>query len=296
MTYSIVARDPRTGELGVAVQSHYFSVGGTVPWLASGVGAVATQALVDPSYGPRGLQALGEGLDAPAALARCLAEDGERDVRQVAFVDRDGGCAVHTGPRCIGFAGHFAGDAFTVQANMMRREGVPEAMSAAFTAATGPLADRLVAALVAAEAAGGDVRGRQSAAVRVVAGTATGDAYRDTLCDLRVEDHPDPNAELARLVRLDRAYRMLSRSEDIRADAPEEAAELVAGALALAPDNVEIAFWTGLDRMAAGDEAGARDLLDRAFAADPGWRELVPRLVPAGLLPDDPALISRVLG
>jgi uncharacterized Ntn-hydrolase superfamily protein len=296
MTYSIVARDSSTGELGVAVQSHSFSVGGTVPWLASGVGAVATQALVDPSYGPRGLHALGEGLDAPAALARCLGDDPERDVRQVAFVDASGRRAVHTGPRCIGFASHLEGDGFTVQANMMRREGVPEAMSAAFTSAAGTLAERLVAALVAAEAAGGDVRGRQSAAVHVVAGASTGDPHRDTVCDLRVEDHPDPNAELARLVRLDRAYRMLSRSEDIRAESPQEAAELVAGALSLAPDNVEIAFWTGLDRMVAGDEPGARELLDRAFAADPGWRELVPRLVPAGLLPDDAALVSRILG
>ncbi len=296
MTYSIVARDPETGALGVAVQSHFFSVGGTVPWLRSGVGAVATQALVDPSYGWRGLRALEGGLGAGAALERCLAEDPERHVRQVAMVDVTGSVAVHTGERCIADAGHVAGDGFTTQANMMRREGVPEAMAEAFAGAAGTLAERLVTALVAAERAGGDIRGRQSAAIRIVAGQPSGDLHRDTLCELRVEDHPDPNAELGRLVRLDRAYRTLNRSEEVRLESPERAAELVAEALLLAPENVELAFWTGLDRMLAGDEAGARPLLDAAFADDPGWRALVPRLVPAGLLPDDPALLSQILG
>jgi uncharacterized Ntn-hydrolase superfamily protein len=296
MTYSIVARDPETGELGVAVQSHYFNVGPVVAWVRAGVGAVATQSLVLPAYGPRGLERMAAGASAAAALAALLAEDADAAVRQVAMVDAAGRAAVHTGARCIGHAGHLQGDSFTVEANMMRHEGVPEAMAAAFRSATGTLAERLVVALQAAEDAGGDVRGRQSAAVRVVRGESTGDEAADLLVDLRVEDHPYPVPELARLVRMHRGYRLLNDYEDAQLAGGNNNGGLVEEALALVPDNVELGYWWGIELVKEGRDADARPLLDRAFAADPGWRALVPRLVPAGILADDADLVRRILG
>jgi len=297
MTYSIVARDPETGELGVAVQSHYFNVGPVVAWVRAGVGAVATQSLVLPAYGPRGLARMGAGATAPDALSSLVAEDADAAVRQVAMVDAGGRAAAHTGERCIGHAGQVHGGSFTTQANMMRHAGVPEAMAARFRAASGSLAERLVAALEAAEEAGGDVRGRQSAAVRVVRGTDTGDEAADLLVDLRVEDHAEPVAELARLVRVHRGYRLLTTSEDARlAGDLDGAREAARAAMALLPDNVELGYWWGIELVKLGRDEEARPYLDRAYAADPGWRELVGRLVPAGILEDDPALVARILG
>ncbi len=297
MTYSIVARDAVTGELGVAVQSHFFSVGPIVPWVEAGVGAVATQSLVDPSYGPRGLDGMRAGGSASEVLAALVAGDEAAAVRQVAMVDAAGAVAVHTGERCIADAGHLTGIGFTVQANMMRNPGIPEAMAAAFRSATGTLAERLVAALVAAEEAGGDIRGRQSSAVRVVRATRADDPSKGMVVDLRVEDHPDPNTELSRLVQVQIGYQQLQRSEDLRLEGDEDGAREAARlALSLVPDNVEIGFWWGLELVKLGSDAEARPLLDRAFATDPGWRELVRRLPAAGLLDDDPSLVARILG
>ncbi len=231
MTYSIVARDPETGELGVAVQSHYFTVGPIVPWLQAGVGAVATQSFVEPAYGLRGLARMAAGRPAPDALAALVADDEARDVRQVAMVDAQGRAGAHTGERCIVDAGHRTGDGFSVQANMMRRPTVPDAMHAAYLATDAPLAERLVAALAAAEGEGGDLRGRQSAAIRIVRAASGDDPWNDVVLDLRVEDHPEPIDELARLVRMHRGYARLARSEELRvakreaeADAEAEAA------------------------------------------------------------------------
>ena len=167
-TYSIVARDPRTGEMGVAVQSHWFGVGTIVAWAEAGVGAVATQSFVEPAYGPRGLELMRTGLSAPDALKALLAADPAEAVRQIAFVDSQGRVATHTGARCVACAGHLAGAHFSVQANMMLNDAVVPAMRRAFEASSGPLAERLMAALEAAEAAGGDIRGRQAAAILVV--------------------------------------------------------------------------------------------------------------------------------
>ena len=297
MTYSIVARDPETGELGVAVQSHYFTVGPIVPWLQAGVGAVATQSFVEPAYGLRGLARMAEGTPAPEALAALVADDEARDVRQVAMVDTQGRVGAHTGARCIVDAGHRTGDGFSVQANMMRRPTVPDAMHAAYLSTDAPLAERLVAALVAAEGEGGDLRGRQSAAIRIVRAESGDDPWNDVVLDLRVEDHPDPNTELERLVRMHRGYAKLGRSEELRVSKRDAEADAEAeAALALLPESIELGYWYGVQLCIDGRDAEARPLLDRAFAADDGWRELTRRLPAAGLRADDDALVARILG
>jgi uncharacterized Ntn-hydrolase superfamily protein len=277
-TYSIVARDPATGEIGVAVQSHWFGVGSVVSHARAGVGAVATQSIAEPSYGPRALDLLASGAGAQEALRRLVAEDPQADVRQVAVVDARGGVATHTGARCIPFAGDEQGEQFSVQANMMASPEVWPAMARAFAAAEGPLARRLVAALDAAEAAGGDVRGRQSAAVLVV--PAEGEPWtRGT--DVRVDDHPEPLGEVARLVGLAEAYTLASEGDDLMgAGRHDEAAERYDRAGRLAPDNDELLFWAGLAAAQTGDLETALERVGRAIAVHPGWRDLLARLEP----------------
>src|ERR1035438_3837890 len=199
-TFSIVARDAVTGDLGVAVQSHWFSVGSAVPWAEPGVGAVATQSFTEPSYGPLGLTLMKAGKSAPEALKALLSADSDREVRQVAMVDAQGRSAAHTGVKCIQAAGHEVGEGFTVEANLMDKPTVWPAMAKAFRAAKGDLAERLLAALRAAQAQGGDIRGQQSAAILIVKGKPSGQPWNDRLFDLRVEDSPDPLKELSRLV------------------------------------------------------------------------------------------------
>lgn len=286
MTYSLVARDPQTGELGVAAQSHFFCVGPVVCWAQPGVGAVATQGLVEVAYGPRGLDHMRRGDAAAAALHTLLAEDESEAVRQVAMVDVHGRVAVHTGARAIRHAGHRVGEGVSVQANMMRSPGVPDAMLAAWRESEGPLAERMLACLDAAEQAGGDVRGRQSAAMSVVAAKPSGNPLDKRPVDLRVDDHPDPLAELRRLLVQRRAYDHQQRGEELA-----EAGDLD-GALAefdtagrLAPDNIEVSFWRGVALTSLGRADEARPLLERAFAEHDGWRELYQRLPDAGLLP-----------
>ena len=295
MTYSIVARDERSGELGVAVQSHYFGVGSLVSWAEAGVGAVATQSVADPAYGTRGLEMMRAGASAPEALHRLLAEDRQERVRQVAFIDRHGRVATHTGARCIREAGHRVADGVSAQANIMERATVPDAMVAAFRAADGDLAERLVQALEAAEGEGGDLRGRQSAALIVVAPRATGRPTEDTLFDIRVDDHPDPVADLRRLVGLSRAYERVDRGDELAAAGDVEAALAeYEAAHAEQPDSAELAFWHGVALAANGREQEARPLLDRAYAQGEGWRELLRRLPEAGLFPDDQELVTRM--
>ena len=295
-TYSIVARDPETGELGVAVQSHWFSVGALVPWAEAGVGAVATQSFVDVSYGPLGLELLRAGKSAPEALRALLAADPTPEVRQVAMVDARGRVAVHTGARAIAEAGHRTGDGYSVQANLMLRNTVWNAMARAYETTRGDLADRLLAALEAAEREGGDIRGRQSAALLVVSGRPTGVRWHDVVFDLRVEDHPDPVAELRRLVRVARAYRKMNEGDEWFAQGRvDEAAAAYGAAARLVPDNPEIAFWHAVTLANAGRLDDALPLFRRAFAADSNWRVLVPRLPPAGLLPEDRDLVQRIV-
>jgi uncharacterized Ntn-hydrolase superfamily protein len=295
VTYSIVARDDRSGELGVAVQSHYFGVGSLVSWAEAGVGAIATQSVADPAYGQRGLDLMRAGASAPEALHRLLAEDRQERVRQVAFIDRHGRVATHTGARCIREAGHRVADGVSAQANIMERATVPDAMVAAFRSADGDLAERMVVALEAAEQEGGDIRGRQSAALVVVAPRATGRPTEDRLFDLRVDDHPDPVAELRRLLGLRRAYERVDLGDELAAAGDVEAALAeYAAAHAEQPDSAELAFWHGVALAANGREREARPLLDRAYAQGEGWRELLRRLPEAGLFPDDRELVTRM--
>jgi uncharacterized Ntn-hydrolase superfamily protein len=296
VTYSIVARDDRSGELGVAVQSHFFGVGSIVSWAEAGAGAVATQSMVEPAYGPRGLALLRDGKSAPAVLHELLSEDPHEDARQVAMVDRAGRVAVHSGPDCIAHAGHAVGDQVSAQANIMARDTVPDAMLNGYAAAPGTLAERLLAALDAAEGEGGDLRGRQSAALLVVSGRARGRPTEDTPIDLRVEDHADPLGELRRLLKLREAYSRADAGDRLSV-AGDMAAALreYAAAHRAQPENAELAFWHGVALAASGREQEARPLLHPVFQAHPGWRELLKRLPAAGLLPDG-ALIARLLG
>lgn len=298
-TYSIVARDSTTGQLGVAVQSHWFSVGPIVPWAEPGVGAVATQSLVDPAYGPLGLNLMRMGRTAPEALKALVSTDEGADVRQVAMVDAKGNVAAHTGKRAIFAAGHQLGAQYSVQANIMEKPTVWAAMGAAYEAAKGDLADRLLAALEAAEAEGGDLRGRQSAAILVVSSKNTHEPWVDRLFDLRVEDHPNPVAELRRLVTLQRAYLKLYEGDEwvVKGDI-EKALAAYRQALEIVPDeatNGEAAFWVGVTLADTGDPEQAIPYLARAYRQDKRWAELLPRLPASKLLPDDPALIDRLV-
>jgi uncharacterized Ntn-hydrolase superfamily protein len=279
----------------VAVQSHYFSVGSIVSWAEAGVGAVATQSVVEPAYGPRGLGQLRRGASAPDALRRLLGDDEQADVRQVAILDNHGRVAVHTGARCIAEAGHRVADGVSTQANMMERPTVPDAMLEGFRSTDGDLADRLLAALEAAEGEGGDIRGRQSAALLVVAGRATGEPMRDRPVDLRVEDHADPVGELRRLVALAATYHRIEVGDELAAAGNLDAAlEEYAKAHAEQPGNAEMAFWHGVTLAASGREEEARELLAQAYREREGWRELLRRLPASGLFPDDPQLIERL--
>lgn len=295
-TYSIVARDPATGELGVAVQSHWFAVGKLVPWAEAGVGAVATQSFVDVRYGASGLDLMRAGWSAAQALTALVQADPHPELRQVAMIDAKGDTAVHTGAHCIQYAGHIQGQGFAVQANLMLEEGVWPAMARAYQAATGDLAERLMAALEAAQAAGGDLRGRQSAAILVVRGESTGRPWADRLVDLHVEDHPRPLEELRRLLRLHRAYRHMNQG-DLALERGDVAAALAhyGAAETLVPDNLEMRFWHAVSLVNAQRLDQALPLFRRIFAREARWRTLVPRLSTAGLLPREGSLIERIV-
>ncbi len=273
-----MARDDATGELGVAVQSHWFSVGPLVPWAEAGVGAVATQANVDVAYGPRLLALMRTGLSAAQSLQALLIADPGAAVRQVAVVDAHGGVAAHTGAECMAYAGHVTGDGFSCQANLMAAEGVWPAMAEAFRATKGSLAARLLASLDAAEAAGGDVRGRQSAAILVVPGQ--GPSW-SRLVDLRVDDHPEPLQELHRLAVLHEAYVLAGEGDALTGEGRlAEAAGKYIAAHRLAPASSELAFWAGVSLVAQGSEDSGLDLVRQAIATHEGWRELLVRLAP----------------
>lgn len=277
-TYSIVARDPETGELGVAVQSHWFSVGSIVSWARAGVGAVATQSIGEPSYGPNLLDLLEDGVAPAEALARLTAGDERARFRQVAAVDAAGRVAVHTGEACIGFAGHRTGDGYSVQANMMASPAVWPAMAEGFEAAEGPLARRLLAALRAAEDAGGDARGRQSSAI--VVAPADGEPWRLSV-DLRVEDHPEPLDELERVLDLQDAYRLANEGDTLAGEGRhEEASSRYRRAAELAPGSHELLFWSGLAAAQGGDMDTAVERVRGAIALQPGWADLLDRLQP----------------
>jgi uncharacterized Ntn-hydrolase superfamily protein len=282
--------------MGVAVQSHWFNVGGILAWAQAGVGAVATQSLVDPSYGPLGLALMAAGRSASKSLDGLLLADDAPEIRQVAFVDAQGNVAHHTGTLCIAEAGHQSGEGYSVQANLMDRDTVPAAMAAAYEAAEGDLAERMLAALQAAEAEGGDIRGRQSAALLVVRGEATGQIWNDVLVDLSVEDHAAPLVELGRLLSIHQGYAQMNAGDlAIEAGDMEAAEAAYSMAEALLPGNPESLFWHAVALSNAGELDAALPIFGRVFAQGENWRRLIPRLAAVGLLPDDGQILNRIL-
>jgi uncharacterized Ntn-hydrolase superfamily protein len=287
VTYSIVARDPGTGELGVAVQSRAFNAGAACAWAEAGVGAVATQSFTERRYGPRGLALLAEGRDPHGALDELLAADEGREVRQVAFLDTSGATAAHTGESCIPNAGHLSQPDVSVQGNMLRSADVWPAMREAFDATAGTLAERLLAALDAAEAAGGDYRGRQAAGLVVVAGERDQQPSVDRVFDLRVDDHLEPLRELRRLHRLAAGYRRRNRIDETADPDEEREAALEAG---LRDDEAALAALFAHARRGEADEAVA--LILRLVDAEPMSMQAFERYESLGLMP--PGLLDRV--
>ncbi|MDZ7626326.1 MAG: DUF1028 domain-containing protein [Ignavibacteriaceae bacterium] len=295
-TYSIVARDPETGEMGVAVQSHWFSVGSIVSWGEAGVGVVATQSFVNPAFGPDGLELLKSGMTAEQVVDKLIAEDEGRDVRQLAIIDVNGNVKSYTGKNCIPGAGNIVGENYSVQANLMLNDKVPGAMSKAFEKSTGPLAERLMAALFAAEEAGGDIRGKQSAAILVVKGRSTGQVWADRLIDLRVEDDPYPLDKLDRLLKIHRAYSHMNAGDlAIEHGDMELAMKEYSAAEKMFPDNEEMKFWHATTLVNNGDLEGSLPLFKEVFSKNQNWKILTPRLVPIGLLNVNKEQLQKIL-
>jgi len=295
-TYSIVAFDEETGELGVAVQSHWFSVGFLVPWAKAGVGAVATQSFVKVDYGPEGLNRMEHGQSAEEALTSLLAEDDGEAVRQVAMIDVKGSVAAHTGTKCIYAAGHQIGKNYSVQANLMEKETVWPSMANAFERSNGDLAEKMMAALEAAETEGGDIRGKQSAAMLIVSGNPTGIPWKDVVMDIRVDDHAEPLKELKRLIRVHRAYQHANKGDHyLEMEEIEKALVEYEKASEFYPENPELPYWSAVTLASKGNLDQALPIFREVFQKEPRLRILTPRLVNSGLLPDDPALIEAII-
>lgn len=295
-TYSIVARNPDSGHLGVAVQSHHFAVGSVAPFARAGVGAGTIQSFARLIYAAEGLRLMRDGASAGEALRRLLARDHHMDYRQAAMIDTQGDVVAHTGRLCIDEAGHCLGDEYACLGNMLLNDGTWEAMGRAYEAAEGDFPHRLISALEAAQAQGGDLRGRRSAAMMVVSGKATGDPARDTLLDLRVEDHPTPVRELKRLVILKEAYELNTLGgHHLRHGEYDKAIQAFTRAETLAPEEDELIFWRSVALINAGHESEAQALLRALFQRAPHWSLLLERVAKSRFLPDDPALIQRLL-
>jgi len=295
-TFSIVAYDSSTGEMGVAVQSHWFSVGTDVIWAEAGVGVVATQSFIDPSYGPLGLDLMRGGKTASQALRALLTVDDQREVRQVAMIDVHGTVAVHTGTNCIREAGHIKGDHFSVEANLMRNNTVWPAMATAYKATKGDLLGRLMAALEAAQGQGGDIRGKQSAAILIVPIKSKGQPWKERLVNLRVDDSDHPIKELKRLVMVHRAYTHMNKGDGYMTvnDVPNALREYSA-AHKIYPQNMEILYWTAATMAAVGQVDESLPLFKQVFDKEPQWIEVTRRLPAAGLLPQDKTLLDKIL-
>ena len=295
-TFSIVARDPETGEMGVAVQSHWFSVGSSVTWAEAGVGAVATQSFVDVTYGKLGLDLMRAGRTAPDALEGLKTADEHPEIRQVAMIDVHGNVAAHTGAKCIEAAGHIVGDNFSVQANLMLNDKVWGAMANAYKNTTGDLADRMLAALKAAQSVGGDIRGRQSAAILIVKGKSSGKPWEDTVMDLRVEDSNEPIKELSRLVKLHRAYDHMNKGDlAVEHNDIEGALKEYGAAEELFPDNLEMKFWHAVSLVNAKRVDESLPLFKEIFAKDQNWATLIPRLPAVDILVANDQTIEKIL-
>lgn len=295
-TYSIVARDPNTGEMGVAVQSHWFSVGSIVSWGEAGVGVVATQSFVNPSFGQRGLEMLKQGMSAQEVVDLLIASDEGRDFRQLAIVDAKGNSAAYTGSKCIPEAGHIVGDNYCVQANLMLSNLVWSEMSKAFESSDGPLAERLIAALEAAQNVGGDIRGQQSAAILVVKAEATGKLWEDRYIDLRVEDHLEPVKEIKRLLKVFRAYEHMNNGDlAVEKNDMKLAMEHYSAAMKMFPENLEMKYWTAVTLVNNNQLQEALPIFKEIFSADDNWRKLTPRLIKVGMLNADEETLKKII-
>jgi uncharacterized Ntn-hydrolase superfamily protein len=284
-TYSIVARDPVTGEMGVAVQSHWFNVGAIVGWGEAGVGVIATQSFVNPAFGIMGLDLLKKGKSPQEVVDELIKGDEGRDFRQLAVLDSKGRTASYTGSKCILGAGNIAGNNYSVQANLMLNDKVWGAMEKAFNESTGPLAERMLASLEAAQQVGGDIRGMQSASIMIFKSESTGKPWSDKLIDLRVEDNPNPIAELKRLLKVQRAYDHMNAG-DLAVEKSDMSLALKEynAAMEMFPENLEMKYWTAVT-LANNNRLGeALPLFNIVFAADKNWKELTPRLIRSGLL------------
>ncbi|HKB84817.1 MAG TPA: DUF1028 domain-containing protein [Ignavibacteriaceae bacterium] len=295
-TFSIVARDPETGEMGVAVQSHWFSVGTIVTWAEAGVGAIATQSFVNASFGPRGLEMLKQGMTPQQAVDSLLASDEGREFRQLAIIDSKGNVASYTGKKCVQPAGNLVGDNFSTQANLMINDKVWPAMAEAFNTTTGPLAERMMAALEAGQKAGGDIRGKQSAAMLVVRGKSTGKVWEDRLIDLRVDDSPEPIKELKRLLKVHRAYDHMNAG-DLAVEKGDMKLALIEYSTAeeMFPDNAEMKYWHAVTLANNGKMDEALPIFGEVFNMDSNWRDLTPRLIEPGLLTVNENDLKRIL-
>ncbi len=295
-TYSIVAMDPETGQMGVAVQSHWFSVGSIVAWGEAGVGVVATQSFVNPSFGPRGLALLKRGKTANQVVEALIASDEGRDVRQLAVLSEDGSVSAYTGKNCIPDAGHIVGDNYSVQANLMMNDKIWQAMSEAFENAEGSLAQRMITALEAAQNAGGDIRGKQSASILIVKGKSTGKIWEDRMIDLRVEDSPEPVKELKRLLKVHRAYEHMNAGDlAVELGNMELAMKEYSAAEEMFPENEEMKYWHAVTLVNNGKLEDALPLFAKVFDKNENWKILTPRLVPVGLLKVNDEQLEKIL-
>ena len=295
-TYSIVARDTVTGEMGVAVQSHWFSVGSLVAWGKAGVGVVATQSFINPSFGPRGLSLLENGLTPKLAVESLLELDAGRDVRQLAILDVKGNVHAYTGKNCIEAAGHIIGDNFSVQANLMEKNTVWPAMQKAFKNSKGSLAERMLIAMEAAQNEGGDIRGRQSVAILVVKAKSTGNSWEDKVVDLRVEDSDNPLVEMRRLLTIHSAYEFMNRGDlAVEHNDFKLAKEHYKTAQKINPDNLEMKYWYAVTLANNNEMTDAKIIFKNIFKQNNKWKELTPRLVKAKLLLVNESQLEEIL-
>ena len=295
-TFSIVAIDKDAGEMGVAVQSHWFSVGSIVAWAEPGVGAIATQSLVNVSFGPRGLELLKSGKMPQEVLQELLNSDDGQAFRQVSIINTNGDVSTHTGEKCIADASHITGDGYSVQANMMLNDKVVPAMSEAFKNSTGPLAERMIEALKAAQKAGGDIRGQQAASLLIVKTKSTGKIWEDRLIDLRVEDHPEAVNEIARLLKVFRAYEHMNNGDlAIEKNNEEMALQEYHAAQEMFPDNLEMQYWTAVSLANIGKIDDALDIFKTVFRTDRNWHTLTSRIVENGMLKVSETDLKKIL-
>ena len=293
-TYSIVAKDEKTGEMAVGVQSHWFSVGTIVSWGKSGVGVVATQSFVNPAYGPEGIKLMESGVSAEEALIKLVSEDESRDYRQVAMLDINGSVKAFTGEKCIVDAGQYTGKNFSVQANMMLNDKVVPAMKKAFEESSElSLAERIIKVFEAAEESGGDIRGKQSAALLVVGPEKTDNEWQDKKIDLRVDDSENPVKEIKRLLKVHRAYEHMNKGDiAIEHGDMEQALVEYGSAEALFPDNLEMKFWKAVALLNNSRLNEAKEIFKYVIERNNNWEKLLLRLPGSNLISLSPEQVK----